>query len=62
MNVSIPITCQTDKMHFPERLHHKCPFASWVAACSADEAKTVIGQQQPAVVVCGIVKGWTQLD
>jgi len=22
MNVSIPITCQTDKMHFTERLQH----------------------------------------
>jgi len=41
---------------------HKCPFASWVAASTADEAKTVISQQQPAVVVCGIVKGWTQID
>jgi len=40
----------------------KCPFASWVAACTVDEAKTVIAQQHPTVVVCGVVNGWVQLD
>ena len=40
----------------------KCPFASWVAANTVDEAKAVIGQQQPAVVVCGVVKGWARFD
>ena len=40
----------------------KCPFASWVAACTVDEAKAVIAQQYPAVVVCGVVKGWLRLD
>ena len=47
---------------FGYRTDHKCPFASWVAANTADEAKVVIGQQQPAVVVCGVVKGWARLD
>ena len=47
---------------FGYRTDHKCPFASWVAASTADEAKVVIGQQEPAVVVCGIVKGWTRID
>ena len=47
---------------FGYRADHKCPFASWVAASTADEAKVVIGQQEPAVVVCGIVKGWTRID
>ena len=47
---------------FGYRTDHKCPFASWVAACTADEAKAVIGQQQSAVVVCGVVKGWARLD
>ena len=47
---------------FGYRTDHKRPFASWVAACTVDEAKAVIGQQHPAVVVCGIVKGWTRLD
>ena len=47
---------------FGYRTDHKCPFASWVAACTADEAKAVIGQQEPAVVVCGVVKGWARLD
>ena len=48
---------------FGYRTDHKCPFASWAAACTADEAKAVIGQQQSAVVVvCGVVKGWARLD
>ena len=47
---------------FGYRTDHKCPFASWVAASTADEAKAVIGQQEPAVVVCGIVKGWARID
>ena len=40
----------------------KVPFSSWVAACTVDEAKVVIGQQHPTVVVCGVVKGWVQLN
>ena len=40
----------------------KCHFASWVAACTIDEAKAVIAQQHPTVVVCGVVKGWVRLD
>ncbi len=47
---------------FGYRTDLKCPFATWVAACTVDEAKAVIAQQQPAVVVCGVVKGWTRLD
>ena len=41
---------------------HEGPFATWVAANTVDEVKTVIGQQQPAVVVCGVVKGWARID
>ena len=40
----------------------KCPFATWVAACTVDETKAVIAQQHPTVVVCGVVKGWVRLD
>ena len=47
---------------FGYRTDLECPFASWVAANTTDEAKAVIGQQEPAVVVCGVVKGWAQLD
>ena len=47
---------------FGYRTDYKCPFASWVAACTVDEAKTVIAQQHPTVVVCGIMKGWIQLN
>ena len=59
---SVPQDEQNRYTVFGYHTDHKFPFASWVAACTADEAKTVIGQQQPAVVVCGIVKGWTRLD
>ncbi len=47
---------------FGYRTDLECPFATWVAANTTDEAKAVIGQQEPAVVVCGVVKGWAQLD
>ena len=47
---------------FGYRTDLKCPFASWVAACTVDEAKAVIAQQHPTVVVCGVVKGWVRLD
>jgi len=47
---------------FGYRTDCQSPFASWVAATTADEARAVIGQQQPTVVVCGVVKGWTPLD
>ena len=40
----------------------KRSFATWVAASTVDEAKTVIAQQHPTVVVCGVVKGWVQLN
>jgi len=47
---------------FGYRTDLKCPFSTWVAACTVDEAKTVIAQQHPTVVVCGAVKGWPRID
>ena len=47
---------------FGYRTDLECPFATWVAATTVDEVKTVISQQHPTVVVCGIVKGWARLD
>ena len=47
---------------FGYRTDLECPFATWVAATTVDEVKTVIGQQEPAVVVCGVVQGWARLD
>ena len=45
---------------FGYRTDLKCPFSTWVAACTVDETKAVMSQQHPTVVVCGIVKGWVQ--
>ena len=59
---SVPQDEQNRYTVFGYHTDHKSPFATWVAACTEDEAKTVIDQQHPAVVVCGIVKGWTRLD
>ena len=59
---SVPQDEQNRFTVFGYHTDHKSPFATWVAACTADEAKTVIGQQHPTVVVCGIVKGWARLD
>ena len=39
-----------------------CPFSTWVAASTVDEVKTLIHQQYPTVLVCGIVKGWVRLE
>ena len=47
---------------FGYRTDLKCPFSTWVAACTVDEVKTVIGQQHTTVVVCGVIKGWIQID
>ena len=47
---------------FGYRTDLKCPISTWVAACNVDEAKMVIAQQQPTVIVCGVVKGWVQLN
>ena len=46
---------------FGYRTDLECPFSSWVAASTVDEAKTVICQQHPTVVICGVVKGWAKL-
>ena len=47
---------------FGYRTDRKCPYARWVAANTVDDAKAVISRQHPAVVVCGVVKGWARLD
>ena len=47
---------------FGYRTDHECPFATWVAATTVDEVRTVISQQVPTAVVCGVVKGWARLD
>jgi len=47
---------------FGYRTDLKCPFASWVAANTEDEARAVISRQHPFVVVCGVVKGWTRIN
>ena len=58
----VPLEEQNRYTVFGYRTDLECPFATWVAATTVDEVKTVIGQQEPAVVVCGVVKGWARLD
>ena len=47
---------------FGYHTEHHSPFARWVAADNEDEARAVIGRQEPAVVVCGVVQGWIPLN
>ena len=58
----VPLDEQNRYTVFGYRTDLECPFATWVAASTVDEVKTVIRQQHPTVVVCGIVKGWARLD
>lgn len=47
---------------FGYRVDQEKSYSTWVAACSTDEAKRVVMQQTPTIVICGIVKGWVPLN
>jgi len=58
----VPLNEQDRYTVFGYRTDLNCPFATWVATSTVDEAKIVIRQQHPTVVVCGVVKGWIRID
>ena len=58
----VPPDEQTRFTVFGYRSDTECPFSTWVAANTVDEAKNLISQQHPNVIICGIVKGWTPLN